>query len=316
MLKAPSPHQIESTGDDRPVKGLYSFIWRMTGRRQFVLIFLALCIAALNVAPLELQRRIVDDAIASKDIDLLMLLGGLYLAAVLATGLFKLLMRLLEGWLAEGAILYCRRHLAGIWTERKANDGDDDQGAAVSIIRAEIEQVGGFVGDGISQPTAQASVLIAVLGYMIFVEPQIALISLIFILPQLILTPLAQRRLNALTEKRLDMLRTLSDAVIEADADDSEAFGRLTKRVYRNQILFYFWKFSTKFILNLMNAAAPLAALTIGGYMVIRGETELGVVIAFVSGFSRLSDPIRDLIAYYRLAAQTAVKHQMIAKWM
>lgn len=308
------PHRIDLTGDDRPVGGLYSFVWRMTGWRQLVLIPMALGIAALNVAPLELQRRIIDDAIAKSDIDLLILLGAFYLAAVVIMGLLKFLMRMYEGWLAEGTIYYCRRHLAGLWAARAGDEKDPEQGAAVSIIRAEIEQVGGFVGDGISEPASQAGVLLAVLGYMLVVEPKIALFSFIFILPQLVLTPLAQRRLNALTEIRLGMLRDVSDRTIAAD--DSDVFGRLVRRVYGNQMKFLFWKFASKAGLNLLNAAAPLAALTIGGYMVIQGETEIGVVIAFVSGFNRLSDPIRSLIAYYRLAAQTAVKHELIAEWL
>jgi len=40
------------------------------------------------------------------------------------------------------------------------------------------------------------------------------------------------------------------------------------------------------------------------------------VIVAFLSGFDRISGPIRDLIAFYRLAAQAEVQHAMIARWM
>lgn len=310
------PHRIRRTGDDTPTRGLFHFVLRMTGRHQVAVVGLSLTIAALNVAPLELQRRIVDDAIILGDVDLLIRLALVYLAAILALGALKLFLRLYEGWLAEGAILYCRRHLTTLWHERRS-EGDDgeDEGAAVSIVRSEIEAVGGFAGAGLSDPAGQAGVLLAVLGYMVIVEPKIALLSLIFILPQLLLTPLVQRRLNRLTERRLELLRKVSDEVLAAEPD-SEAFDSLTSRVYRNRFLFFFWKFSSKAALNFMNALAPLAALGFGGYMVIQGETELGVVVAFTAGFARLSDPIRQLIAYYRTAAETAVKHDLIAKWM
>jgi ABC-type bacteriocin/lantibiotic exporter with double-glycine peptidase domain len=50
--------------------------------------------------------------------------------------------------------------------------------------------------------------------------------------------------------------------------------------------------------------------------MVIEGETTIGVVVAFISGFDRMSTPLRELIAYYRIAAQASVQHRMIARWM
>jgi hypothetical protein len=40
------------------------------------------------------------------------------------------------------------------------------------------------------------------------------------------------------------------------------------------------------------------------------------VLLAFVSGFERMAGPIRDLIGFYRLAAQAGVQHEMIAGWM
>ena len=75
-------------------------------------------------------------------------------------------------------------------------------------------------------------------------------------------------------------------------------------------------KFAMKGFVNLLNALAPLSALVFGGYLVIQGETTIGVVVAFISGFDRLAAPLRELIAYYRLAAQAHVQHEMVARWM
>jgi hypothetical protein len=63
------------------------------------------------MAPLELQRRLVNDAVGGEDLWLLGLLGGVYLAVVvLETGL-KYLLRVYQGWVSESAIRYTRRHL-------------------------------------------------------------------------------------------------------------------------------------------------------------------------------------------------------------
>jgi hypothetical protein len=37
-------------------------------------------------------------------------------------------------------------------------------------------------------------------------------------------------------------------------------------------------------------------------------------VVAFISGFQRLADPSRELLAYYRLAAETHVQYRLIAR--
>src|SRR3546814_5050865 len=60
--------------------------------------------------------------------------------------------------------------------------------------------------------------------------------------------------------------------------------------------------------MNLLSAIAPLSVLLVGGLMVIAGETTIGVVVAFISGFERLSTPLRELVAYYRVAAQANVQ--------
>ena len=66
----------------------------------------------------------------------------------------------------------------------------------------------------------------------------------------------------------------------------------------------------------LLNALAPICVLVGGGYLVIQGETSVGIIVAFISGFDRMSSPMRELLSYYRVASQAAVQHRLIAKWM
>ena len=68
--------------------------------------------------------------------------------------------------------------------------------------------------------------------------------------------------------------------------------------------------------LNLLNSLGPLSVLLYGGYMVMMGETQVGVIVAFISGFGRISGPVRELVGFYRVYAQASVQHTMIAKWM
>jgi ABC-type bacteriocin/lantibiotic exporter with double-glycine peptidase domain len=53
-----------------------------------------------------------------------------------------------------------------------------------------------------------------------------------------------------------------------------------------------------------------------GGYLAIQGETDIGTIVAFITGFDRLSGPLRELISFYRTAAQANVQRDMIARWI
>ena len=48
------------------VKDLYRYIWQTSARDQILLSFLSTCVFLLELAPLELQRRIVNGAVAHK----------------------------------------------------------------------------------------------------------------------------------------------------------------------------------------------------------------------------------------------------------
>ena len=304
-----APDRIASTGDDSPVGSLAAFVWRMSRWRQLGLGALALLAAALDLAPIELQRRIVDDALMRKDLGLLLTLGALYAGALAAQRAVKLALGLLQGWLGESATYYCRRHLMRLWSRRAPGR----EGEAVSITGPEIDQLGGFVGAGPSSAIGAAGLLLGVIGYMLWTAPQAAGVSLALLTPQFLIAPLVQRKINALTEQRVGRLRDYGDAVSERDPERADD---LACTLYRNKIGITLWKQIQKGALNLLNAAAPLGLLLYGGWMVIEGETTVGVLVAFLSGFQRITEPVRDLLRFYRDCSNNGVRHQMIARWM
>ena len=61
---------------------------------------------------------------------------------------------------------------------------------------------------------------------------------------------------------------------------------------------------------------APLGVLVFGRWLVIEGRTDSGTLVAFLSGFDRLAEPVRALVAYYREASLTQTRYRMIADWI
>lgn len=331
------PRSIDRSGDDTPTRNVFFYVWRMSGHHQIWICLLALVVAGLSVVPLELQRRIVDGALGGSGsageatasgseaaVTLLLWLCGIYLGVVLLQAVGKYALRLYQAWLAESAIRYTRRHLARLHEGRaedgRTQGGTSDGGQAVSIIGAEVEKLGGFVGDGFSQPAVNAGMLLALLAYMLAVQPLIAAVTLPFLLPLLVALPLIQRHINRVLERRLVALRELGEEVADAGSEDLEAFERrlhpTLDRVFALRIKLSLLKFAAKGLINLSNNLAPVAILAVGGLMVLEGSSTVGTIVAFVSGFQRMTDPARELLNYYRLAAQAEVQHRMIANWM
>src|ERR1700683_5620929 len=71
-------------------KGLYGYIWAISGRAQILLALLSVFIFLLDLVPLELQRRIVNDAIGNRIFSELIWLCGVYALTTLMQGLAKL----------------------------------------------------------------------------------------------------------------------------------------------------------------------------------------------------------------------------------
>lgn len=71
-------------------------------------------------------------------------------------------------------------------------------------------------------------------------------------------------------------------------------------------------KFVMKALRNFINNLGPLGILLGGGWLVIRGETELGTIVAFLSVFERISGPWNELIAFYRQVANARMKYGML----
>ena len=75
------------------------------------------------------------------------------------------------------------------------------------MILAEPEPIGAFVGIAVSEPVLQGGNLLSVFGYMFYVEPLLALISIAMFSPQFVFVPLMQRAINRRVQSRILVLR-------------------------------------------------------------------------------------------------------------
>ncbi|WP_227272129.1 ABC transporter transmembrane domain-containing protein [Roseobacter weihaiensis] len=309
------PREVRKTGDDTAAASLLTYVWRMSEWHQGAVCLIAVVVAVLSLIPLELQRRIVNEVVETQNLPVLVQFGIAYVVVVLLHQAVKYGLWIYQSWITESASLYTRQHLLRLYAVQDEYP-EEGRGRTVSIVGAEVEKLGGFVGEALSDACANAAILLGVAVYMFVVEPQIAVFALAFLVPQVVLTPLIQRKLNALIETRVGLLRNLGDQISEMGAGAEMGGVNVLRDIYSNRIRYFLLKFAMKAVLNLLNALGPMTVLLFGGYLVMQGEVQIGVIVAFISGFERISSPLRELIGFYRVAAQANVQHRLIAEWM
>jgi ABC-type bacteriocin/lantibiotic exporter with double-glycine peptidase domain len=310
--------KIESAPDT-----LYRYIWRISGRRQIWLVLLSSVVFPLTMVPLELQRRIVNNAIGKADLRLLWVLCVVYAGVVLTQGCLKYVMNVYREIVGERAVRSMRRHLyqaihGGSRSAESREQADPDSGSKVSMAVAEVEPLGGFVGESISVPLVQAGAFLSVLGYMLWVEPRIAAASLVLYSPQIYVIPKIQAAINQRVQRRNVLVRDLGQQIVDAEdggetAEAREAqYEKSIHEIYRQRVRIAYLSYAVTFINNLLDHSGTISVLLIGGWLAIHGRTDIGTIVAFLSGFDKISEPWRELVAFYRRASDARVKYQLL----
>lgn len=303
---------------------LFAFIWKVSARQQIVLCALTVVVSLLTMAPLELQRRIVDEAIHVGKFSYLAILSGIYLAVILIQGGLKYGLNVYRGQLVEKVtrlirhIIYQGTQIVAPTLPEPKNGAAVDKGAVVSMVSAEAEDLAGFVGDSISFPLMQGGTALSALGYLFWIEPKIAAFAAILYLPQLIVVPFGQRRINRWAVAHARLLRKVGDAIVQSETDRhgrpryERRFRRLVAGAFNTRIKIYRVKFFLTFFGNFLDAVAPLIVLLVGGWLVIQGKAEVSTLVVFITGFQKVADPWDQLLTFYRTLSNARVKYLLI----
>jgi ABC-type multidrug transport system fused ATPase/permease subunit len=305
--------------ETRMVKELYRYIWKVSARDQVLLSLLAIAVFLIELVPLELQRRIVNGAVEGREFELIGLLCMAYLAVAAVQGGLKLVMNVYRGAVTETANQRLRMQVNSSATPASPGAAAaGEEGVKISIIVSEVESVGGFVGSSFSEPMLNAGILLSILGYMIFTQPWMALVAFLIFCPQLLFIPFLQDAINRRTKRRIETMRALSvdivdEAAARAGVRTQQTFRTRIANVYRLNMEIFRRKFGMNFLMNLLYQLGVVGILAVGGWLVLQGRTEVGTIVAFISGLSRMRDPWNDLVDFFRNLTNSGLKFRMIA---
>src|ERR1700730_2392572 len=126
---------------------IYRYVLATSGRHQLVLVGLTVAVFLLEVVPLELQRRIVNDLVKHREYWSIVMLAAVYAGTVLVQGVNTPVLNIYRSWVGERATRDLRRrvHLL-VSSASAASSSPEAEGIQAAMIVAEVDSIGGFVG--------------------------------------------------------------------------------------------------------------------------------------------------------------------------
>src|SRR5437764_1687113 len=329
---------VAAAGDALPPT-IYGFILRYSLREQIYLVVVTLLSCPFLYYSLELPKVIINQAIGGKDfpwtlfgiefrrISYLVLLCGVFLVLVVINGWFKYHLNVRKGRVGERMLRRLRYQLyQRIMLFPLRHFDRVAAGEIVAMLTAELEPVGGFIGDAFALPIAQGGTLLTILIFMFIQNPLLGLAAVALYPVQGYFIPKMQRRIRALGRERVRKVRGLSDRVgetiaaqvdIRANAGAHRQLADIAHRlgeIYDLRFEIYNRKFFVKFLNNFLGQLTPFFFYAIGGYFVITGELSFVALVAVLASYKDLSSPWKELLDFYQNQQDVAIKYDQVVE--
>jgi ABC-type multidrug transport system fused ATPase/permease subunit len=310
---------------DIPVvkRSLFSWVFAGYVKLQVSLLLIIAVMVFARVVPLEMQKRIVNEAINLRNINLLLQYSGIYLASVIFFSALKYLTNIIQTIISQRATADMRKELYHhILTLPLSFFRNTQPGSVVNSLVGELAMPGNFVGMAISAPVTNVLTLLAFAGYLFWLNPLLAGVSLSIYPIVVFLVPVLQKGVNRANKKRVYAARTLSSRIAESITGIHEVHGngayrienkkydRLVDRLLKIRIVWSLYRFAVKTSNGFFVSLGPFIVFILGGYLIIKGQLELGALVAFLSAQEKLYDPWKELIEFYQVYQDGAVTYQ------
>ncbi len=340
---------------------LFRYVWQKSRAEQIIVLLIILVSIPFYWASFDVPKRIVNDAIQGNafkngktsatlfettlnlpdflggasfrlfdgfqvsQLGLLLGLSGYFLVLVLINGAFKYLINVRKGILGERMLRRMRYDLFSQLMRFPPEEIRAVKPAEVaSMIKDEVEPIGGFVGDAFIQPVFLLSQALTALIFIMVQSIWLGSIALAIVLLQAIIIPILRKEQLRLGRERQIASRQLAGRIGEiVDAGptiqghgattyvQSDIAGRLG-RLFDIRYALYKRKFAVKFLNNLLAQITPFFFYAIGGYFALQGGLDIGQLVAVVAAYRDLPPPIKDLIDWDQQRNDVAIKYEQV----
>jgi len=320
---------------------IYKYILRYSKKQQIILTILSFASFPFLYYYLELPKIIIDQAIQAKDIIFPVEIMGLeidqkaflyvsvcvFLLLVVINQCFKYAINVYQGITGERMLrrlrydLYSRILRFPLPTFRKKSSGE-----IIPMITAEVEPLGGFIGEAFALPAFQGGYLIVIMSFLLIQNVYMALAAIALYPAQAYFIPKLQKKVNLLGKERVRLVRALSDqigetvsAVQEIHVHDGSnymraQFTRQLGKIFNVRYRIYLLKFIIKFLNNFIQQLGPFFFYALGGTMVINGNLEIGTLVAAITAHKEMAAPWKELLSYYQRREDARIKYEQVVE--
>jgi len=295
-------------------RSVFSWIFDGYLKLQLLLLLIIAIMVFARVLPLEMQKRIVNQAINLRNIDLLFVYCGVYLAAVIFSSILKYLTNVIQTVITQRATANMRKALyQHILTLPLSFFRKTQPGMVVNALGTELTLPGNFVGMAVAAPVTNLLTLLAFAAYLFWLNWLLAVVSLSIYPLVIFIIPVLQKGVNQANKKRVDASRDFSSRVAETISGiheikgngafriENRKYDKLVERLQKIRVVWDLYRFGVKTANGFFTGLGPFLVFLLGGWLTIKGRLELGALVAFLSAQEKLFDPWKELIEFYQL---------------
>jgi putative ABC transport system ATP-binding protein len=341
---------------------LFRFIWNNSKRQQLIVLAVIVLSLPFYFASFDIPKQIINDALQGKafapgatearffafmlplpaalggpvvisdgfmlsQLDLLWALSGIFLALVIINGGFKYYINLMKGVMGERLLRRLRFVLLDQYLRLRPEDIRGVKPAeAASIVKDEVDPVGGFAGDAFILPAFLGMQALTAVTFILVQSVMLGLVALSVVLIQAAVIPRLRRQQLVLTQMRQVESRKLAGRIGEVvetapviHNHETGAFVRAETGtrlgvLFDIRVALFKRKFAVKYLNNLLAQVTPFFFYAIGGYLALNGSLNIGQLFAAIAAYKDLPPPIKELIDWDQARADVIVKYQQIVE--
>ncbi|MBL9033958.1 MAG: ABC transporter ATP-binding protein, partial [Rhodospirillaceae bacterium] len=342
-------------------QSLFRYIWRNSWRDQSIILVIVVVAQVFYFISLDLPKQIVNQAIQGEafdggayttkflnvtvgpydflgmpevtlfpgfDLERLPYLVALcfsFLFFVVLNGWMKQLVNTEKGRLGERMLrrmryeLYDRVLRFPISHFRKVK-----QAEVATMIKDEVEPLGGFIGDAYITPAFLGGQALTALYFIMIQSVWLGLISIVVLAVQLVVIPLLRRRILELGRRRQITARQLAgriaegvDGTVEIHSNDTSNYERADivnrlETIFLIRFELYQRKFFVKYINNMLSQTTPFLFYLIGGYLALTGRFDVGSLVAVIGAYKDLPSPVKELIDWDQQRQAVQISYEQV----
>ena len=250
-----------------------------------------------------------------------------FLVLVLINGWFKLQINTMKGRMGERMLRRLRFELFDrVLRFPLSHFRKVKQAEIATMIKDEVEPLGGFIGDAFVQPAFLGGQALTALAFILTQSMYLGVATVVILGLQLAVIPPLRKPVLRLGRERQLTARQLAGRIAETvdgaaviHVHDTSNYERadIADRlglIFGIRFRLYQLKFVVKFLNNLLAQLTPFVFYLVGGYLAIMGHIDVGGLVAVIGAYKDLPGPIKELLDWYQQLQDVQIKYEQVVE--